>query len=208
MGDLGRTLLAAAGVFAGTNVDDLIVLTVLFLSSRVAGKPKVPEIWVGQYVGVGSLVAISGVAALGLTLVPDRWVGLVGLVPILLGVLGLIRAIRSRGNGEPPSPVVASGVMSVIGLTVANGADNISIYTPMFRTIGLTASLITVATFAVGVAVWCLAGSWLGSHKKVIAVVERWGHWLVPLVFIGIGAFIMIESGLGGHCEEIHRRPG
>jgi cadmium resistance protein CadD (predicted permease) len=54
----------------------------------------------------------------------------------------------------------------------------------MFRTIGLTASLITVAVFAVLVAVWCLAGSWLGSHKKVTDVVARFGHWIVPGVFM------------------------
>lgn len=96
MDDLGGTLLAAVGVFAGTNVDDIIVLTVLFLSARAAGKPKRWEIWIGQYLGIGALVAISAMAALGLTLVPDRWVGLVGLIPFVLGVMGLVRAIRDR----------------------------------------------------------------------------------------------------------------
>lgn len=40
-------------------------------------------------------------------------------------------------------------------MTMASGADNMSIYTPMFRTIGLMAGLITGAVFAGGVAVWC-----------------------------------------------------
>jgi cadmium resistance transport/sequestration family protein len=186
----------AAVVFAGTNVDDLIVLTVLFLSAHAAGKPKVWQIWTGQYTGVAALVAIAAIAALGLTLVPDRWVGLAGLVPLALGVIGLIRAIRARDDDEPPSPAVAGGLIGVIGMTIANGADNISVYTPLFRTIGLADSLATVAVFAVGIAIWCLAGSRLGSHRRVIAVVERWGHWLVPIVFVSIGAFIVLESGL------------
>ncbi|SCL17518.1 cadmium resistance transporter (or sequestration) family protein [Micromonospora pallida] len=196
MGDLFGTLAAAAGVFAGTNVDDIIVLTVLFLSARASGQPRPWQIWVGQYVGVAALVAVSAVAALGLTIVPDRWVGLLGLVPFGLGVWGLVGAIRSRGDEELPAPAVASGLASAIGVTVANGADNISVYTPMFRTIGVTTSLITVAVFAVGVAVWCLAGSWLGSHRKVVDVVERYGHWLVPGVFMLIGAVIVFESGV------------
>jgi cadmium resistance protein CadD (predicted permease) len=58
--------------------------------------------------------------------------------------------------------------------------------------------LITVAMFAVGVAVRCLAGSWLGSHRQVIEVVQRWGHWIVPAVFMAIGAIIVIESGVLG----------
>lgn len=195
MGDLFGTIAAAVGVFAGTNVDDLIVLTVLFLSARAAGRPRPWQIWTGQYVGVGTLVAISAAAALGLTLIPDRWVGLVGLVPFGLGVWGLMKAVRARKDGEPPpAPVVATGLGSVAGVTVANGADNISVYSPLFRTIGVADSLVTVAVFAVGVAVWCVAGSWLGSHRKVIAVIERFGHWIVPCVFILIGAVIVIDS--------------
>jgi cadmium resistance protein CadD (predicted permease) len=199
MGDFGGTLLAAVGVFAGTNIDDIIVLTVLFLSAHAASKPKVWQIWTGQYLGVAVLVAVSAIAALGLTLVPDRWVGLAGLVPLGLGVVGLVRAIRAGGDDEPRS--VAGSLIGVIGVTIANGADNVSIYTPLFRTIGVANSFITVAVFAIGIAVWCLAGSWLGSHRTVIAVGERWGHWIAPIVFIGIGAAIVLESGVltGGH---------
>jgi cadmium resistance protein CadD (predicted permease) len=91
---------------------------------------------------------------------------------------------------------VAAGVLPVAGITIANGADNIAVYTPLFRTIGLADSLVTVAVFAVGIAVWCLAGSWLGAHRKVIAVVERYGHWIVPIVFMAIGAVIV--AGIGG----------
>lgn len=38
-------------------------------------------------------------------------------------------------------------MLSVAGVTIANGADNISVYTPLFRTIGLGPSLITAAVF-------------------------------------------------------------
>ncbi|ROT33449.1 cadmium resistance transporter [Micromonospora sp. HM5-17] len=196
MGDLLGTLAAAAVVFAGTNVDDLIVLTVLFLSARAAGKPRQWQVWAGQYAGIAVLVAVSALAAIGLTIVPDAWVGLLGLVPFALGVRGLITAIRARGDDEPPAPAAAAGLLSVAGVTIANGADNISVYTPLFRTIGPADSLITIAVFTAGVAVWCLAGSWLGSHRSVIAVVQRFGHWIVPAVFMLIGAVIVIESGV------------
>ena len=189
-------LAAAVGVFVGTNVDDLIVLTVLFLSARASGRPRPWQIWSGQYTGIAVLVAVSAVAALGLTIVPDRWIGLLGLVPFALGVRGLLAAIRAHGDDEPPEASTATGLLSVAGVTIANGADNISVYTPMFRTIGLADSLITVAVFAASVALWCLAGSWLGSHTTVIAVVQGFGHWIVPGVFMLIGAVIVIESGV------------
>jgi cadmium resistance protein CadD (predicted permease) len=217
MTDLPATLSTAVAVFAGTNIDDLIVLTVLFLSARVTGRPRVWQIWVGQYVGVGTLVMISAVAALGLVIVPDEWIGLLGLVPFALGLRGLVWTIRDHAVGDnrpdgnanrtgaddghasgedPPASTVATGLASVAGVTIANGADNISVYTPLFRTIGLTASLITAAVFAVLIGVLCLAGSWLGAHRAVIAVVRRYGHWIVPVVFMLIGIVIIIESGI------------
>ena len=189
MDDLPGRAGTAAALFAGTNVDDLIVLTVLFLSARATGRPRRWQIWLGQYAGIGVLVAASAGAALGLTLVPDRWVPLLGLVPIALGLRGLIGALR-RPPGED-SPPVAGNALAVAGVTIANGADNIAVYTPAFRTIGVAGTAVTVAVFAVLVAVWCLASSRLGAHRRVIALIERHGHWLVPLVFIAIGATIL-----------------
>ncbi|MGN9907427.1 cadmium resistance transporter [Phytohabitans sp. LJ34] len=203
MGDQLRTVVAAVGVFAGTNVDDLIVLTVLFLSARAAGRPRPWQVWVGQYAGIGVLVAASAVAALGLTIIPDRWVGLLGLVPFALGVRALVTAFRARGGEQDAPPVVATGMASVAGVTIANGADNISVYTPMLRSIGVAESLLTVAVFALLVAVWCAAGSWLGSHKRVIEAMQRFGHWIVPAVFMLIGSVIVAESGVIGELFRL-----
>ncbi|WP_211245684.1 cadmium resistance transporter [Actinomadura oligospora] len=195
MGGIAGSVASAVGLFAGTNVDDIIVLTVLFLSARASGSPRVWEIWGGQYAGFVLLVLGSVVAALGLAVVPDAWVGLLGVVPLGLGVKGLVAAVRARGDG---SPVVASGLVAVAGVTVANGADNVSVYTPVFRAVGTASTVVMVCVFLVGVAVWCLAGSLLGAHKKVIEVVGRHGHWLVPTVFVVIGGLIVAESGVLG----------
>lgn len=192
MGEQVGTVLTAAGVFAGTNVDDIVVLTVLFLSARATGAPRPWQIWAGQYLGIAVLVAVSAVAALGLAVVPDRWVGLLGLIPFALGLKGLAGTLRARGDDEPVTPVVATGALPVAGVTIANGADNLSVYTPVFRTMGPADGLVVAAVFAAGVAAWCLAGSWLGSHKGVIRVVQRFGHWIVPGVFMVIGATILI----------------
>ncbi len=197
MDHLGGTLAAAVALFAGTNVDDLIVLTVLFLSARTTGRPRPWQIWTGQYAGIAVLVAASALAAAGLAVVPDRWVALLGLVPLALGVRGLVRSLRARAEGSEP-PAVATSALAVAGVTIANGADNIAVYTPVFRTVGVADSVLTVAVFAVLVAVWCLAGSWLGAHPRVIALIERWGHWLVPGVFIAIGLVILAPLVLGG----------
>lgn len=190
------TVATAAGIFVGTNVDDLVVLTVLFLSWRASGRPRPWQIWAGQYAGIAVLVLLSSVAALGLTIVPDAWVGLLGLVPFAVGVRGLAAAIRADNDGPDACPPIVSGLVSVATVTISNGADNIAVYTPVFRTIGAGSSAVTIAVFAVGVALWCLAGAWLGCHKKIIEIAGRHGQWLVPAVMIVIGSLIVGKSGV------------
>jgi hypothetical protein len=51
--------------------------------------------------------------------------------PVRLGLKGIVAAIRTRDQDQPPIPAVATGLLSVVGVTIANGADNISVYTPV-----------------------------------------------------------------------------
>jgi cadmium resistance protein CadD (predicted permease) len=196
MRSLFDTVRAAVGIFAGTSVEDLVMLTALFLSSRAVGRPRAWQIWAGWYTGIAILVVISGAGALGLVLVPGDWVGLLGIAPLSVGVYKLIETIRARGSGVVIRPVMAAGMMSVAGLAISNGGDNIAVYVPVFRTIGLWESMVMVAVFAAGVAVWCLAASLLGSHKKIVEMIELYGHWIVPAVYIIVGVAIIINSGI------------
>ena len=190
------TIAAAVGLFAATNIDDVVVLTVLFLASTRGTLPGW-KVVVGQYAGFVALVAISVLAAAGLTIVPDKWVGLLGLVPLGIGLVGLVRALRRRGDDDDDdSAVRAGGVLGVAGITIANGADNISLYTPVFRTTPIPDTVVTIAVFLVLVAVWCLVARFVGTNKTVTEALEKIEHWLVPAVFTGLGLYILIESGV------------
>jgi cadmium resistance protein CadD (predicted permease) len=196
MSSLFDTVRAAVGIFAGTSVEDLVVLTALFLSSRATGWPRWWQIWAGWYTGIAVLVVVSAAAALGLVFVPREWIGLFGLVPLSIGVYKLVATIRARGRGVVPRPVMATKMLTVAALAISNGGDNIAVYVSVFRTVGLARSMIMVAVFAVGVAVWCLAASWLGSHKKTVEMIELYGHWIVPLVYMVIGVLVLWNSGI------------
>jgi len=89
------------------------------------------------------------------------------------------------------------GPIGVAFVTVANGADNLSIYIPLLRH-DLTA--LTVATwsvvFAVMVAGWLLLAAAVAGHRHVRHLVDATGHWLVPVLFIVIGVLVLVTSGL------------
>lgn len=189
-------LVTAFGLFIGTNIDDILILTLLFLAFNAKGRPRRRDIVLGQYAGIGALVAISLIAAFGLTLVPELWVGLFGLVPLALGVVGLVKAIRGGGEQSKRLPITAPGIIGVTGLTIANGADNITVYTPVFHDLDMAGITTTITVFAVLTAVWCFVAAKLGKHRLLVTTVERFGHWIVPLVFIVVGIAILIRVGL------------
>jgi len=184
----------AVGLFAGTNIDDVVVLTVLNAASRAGGRPRRWEIWAGQYAGFGVLVGVSLAAGRSLALVPAHWLWLLALIPIGLGIANLVAAIRSLRRGEPPSPPSAGGLPGVATLTIVNGADAVAAYAPFFATSGTTQAMVTLVVFAVCVALWCLAGVLLTRHKRVTEAVSRYGHWILPAAFILIGLYILHET--------------
>ena len=201
------TILSALGSFIVTNIDDIFVLMLLFSQASSQAKasngrtvkgnriyPK--DIVIGQYLGFALLVLISLLATFGVTLIPDQWVGLLGLIPIYLGVKLFI-----KGEDEDEGAILSSlnkfnkFYLSVAFITFANGGDNIGIYVPFFSTLNNNQLVITVVTFFIMVAVWCLIGYRLARFRYVSETLEKYGRWVIPIVFIGLGFYIMAENG-------------
>lgn len=194
-GGIIAVVLTAAVLFAATNIDDIVVLTVLSISSRATGQPRPWHIWAGQYAGLAVLVGVSLAAAAGLALVPLHSLWLLGLVPLGLGLYKLAAAIRAHRSGQQAPPAAVTGLAGVTGLTIANGGDNLSAYIPVFRTSTAAEIAVIVAVFLVGVALYCLVSIRFAGHRAVIQAVQRWGEWAVPVVFILIGFFIFYKTG-------------
>ncbi|MFP7154151.1 CadD family cadmium resistance transporter [Weissella paramesenteroides] len=202
------TILSALGSFIVTNIDDIFVLMLLFSQASSQAKasngrtvkgnriyPK--DIVIGQYLGFALLVLISLLATFGVTLIPDQWVGLLGLIPIYLGVKLFI-----KGEDEDEGAILSSFnkfnkfYLSVAFITFANGGDNIGIYVPFFSTLNNNQLVITVVTFFIMVAVWCLIGYRLARFRYVSETLETYGRWVIPIVFIGLGFYIMAENNI------------
>lgn len=192
-------VLSGVWPFVVTNVDDFVLLTVLFATVGRGG-PTGRQIVTGQYLGIGILVVVSSLVALGLSPVPVRWTGLLGLVPIGLGVRGLLRLRRPSDDGRQMDrgAGAVAGTGGVMALTLANGADNLSVYIPLFRQAGAARTATYIVTFAVLVGVWCLVARSLADRRLLVAGIDRVGHWLVPLLYIAIGIRVVVVSGLFG----------
>jgi cadmium resistance protein CadD (predicted permease) len=176
----------AIGMFAVTNVDDLVLLALFFARGGAA------RVVAGQFVGFGALLAVSVAGALGAGLLPAPVLPWLGLVPLLLGLRAAWQVWRARRDGDEPDPVAPPTVLAVAGVTIANGGDNIGVYVPVFAVADTPVLVGYVAVFLVLVGVWCAAGRFLVTRPVVARTLARRGHVVLPVVLVAIGLLILL----------------
>ena len=187
--------------FALTNIDDFFVLMMFFSEYNFTGR----QVVLGQYLGIGLLVAISALAAVIALVVPSSILGLMGFVPIALGIKKLVD-LRKQSESDDRDAVSKQRLqnrtslhfLAVGAVTFSNGADNIGVYVPLFAnsTLGQTTTLIVV--FMVMVALWCAIGYYLVNHSFVAGYIRRVGHVVLPFALIGLGMYILAEAFFDG----------
>src|SRR5437016_3161815 len=85
----------AAGLFAVTNVDDILVLS-LFFAQGAGHHGSARRITFGQYVGFAAILAVAVAAAFGATFLPESAIPYLGLLPLTLGLKSAWQAWQHR----------------------------------------------------------------------------------------------------------------
>ena len=186
----------AVVVFVSTNIDDLFVLAAFYAEPHFRSR----DVVIGQYLGIAAVFAASVILSLVSLVIPEAYVGLLGLAPIIIGGKQMFDHWSGRGSTEAGFKAVSDGgahirAFTVAAVTLANGGDNIAVYTPLFATrTGHELALIGVV-FAAMTAVWCGAGHWVVEHRTLGAPIRRHGHRVVPFVLIALGVLILHDAG-------------
>lgn len=235
-----EVVISAIMSFIGTNIDDLFIDTLFFagvddeIASGAGGQEgartemfavrkarvQVRSIVIGKYLGIGALVLVSLLGAFGLQLLPGKYIGLLGLVPMGLGVKAAFEYFRERKSAQkecglagvggaecfevgsdtnkseevPHSQKHKSLLWSVALVTIANGADNIGVYIPLFAGYASWQLGVLVCVFAVMIAVWCLIAKRLADWPLLKGVLIKYKGVIVPVVFVALGVYIMVEN--------------
>lgn len=193
-----KIILTGVTAYISTSLDYLLILMVIF--GLVKPNQRRLVYW-GDLLGTGILVAVSLFVALVLRLVPAEWVlGLLGLIPIFMGIKLAVAGEDEDDDAVSSRLKQASIVSSVVLITVATcGADNIGVYVPLFASQTIQATVITLVTFLVMLTLFCWIGAQLGRLPFVASLLEHAGRWLTAAVYVGIGCFILWESGTITH---------
>ncbi|MBW4481269.1 MAG: cadmium resistance transporter [Tildeniella torsiva UHER 1998/13D] len=190
-----QTLIKAAIAFVATNLDDFVLLMVFF--SQVPSRFSSRQIFWGRYLGFAALVALSLPGFFGGLVLPKTYIGLLGVVPIAIGLRQLLRRedeTEVQFANAPKLPFVDAQMAAITGITLANGGDNIGIYVSLFAGQTWAELGLTLLVFGVLVALWYWLAQALVSQPLVRERLTTVGHRLMPLVLIGLGLFILIDS--------------
>jgi cadmium resistance protein CadD (predicted permease) len=192
-----ETVLLALTAFALTNIDDAFVLLAFFADPTLGARNVV----IGQYVGMVFLSAAAAAFAMFASAIPDRYIGLMGFLPILIGLRRLRKLWRSYDEEmdvavKSHSRAGALGaILSVASVTIANGGDNIAVYVPLFVRSSATKTLLICCVFAAMVALWCVVARWLIRYRQFGAVARKWGRRVMPFALIALGGYILLRTG-------------
>ena len=194
------SVLQAIGLFAATNIDDIIVLSLFF--ARGAGqRGTTARILAGQYLGfAGILVAAILVTTGAGAFLPPAAIPYFGLIPLGLGLWAAWEAWRGDGDDDDEAKVAGKkvGVWTVAGVTFANGGDNIGVYTPVFLSVEPLAVVAYCVIFLALVAVLVALARFVATRPPIAEVLERWEDILFPIVLIGLGIVILVSGGAFG----------
>jgi cadmium resistance transport/sequestration family protein len=205
MHDPIAALIAGITAFVATNLDDLVIL-IIFFAQRNAGL-RLRQIVAGKYLGLTAIILLSLPGFLGGLFLPSAWIGLLGLVPMAIGLHQFlssddgdtVQTVTYKTGAVDASPRLLAGLLApqtyyVAAVTLANGGDNVGIYLPLFASSSPAELLIILATFFGLLALWCALVHYIARHPAIAPLLTRYGRVVIPYVLIGLGLFILIDN--------------
>ena len=192
-----QTIVTAAILYIATAVDLLVILLIFF--ARAKTRKEYRDIYIGQYVGSVTLIVVSLFFAFVLNYVPEKWIlGLLGLIPIYLGIKVAIYG-DSDGEERAKKELNEKGLSKLVGtiaiVTIAScGADNIGLFVPYFVTLSVTNLLITLFVFLILIFFLVFTAQKLANIPGVGEIVEKFSRWIMAVIYIALGLFIIIEN--------------
>lgn len=194
------TLAQALVLFAVTNIDHLMLLTLWFVHGHQRPGTTL-RICAGQYLGFSAILAATVILNLiSGFVIPEAQLHLLGLIPLILGVKAGIGEILERRESNDSRDAQSAesklegkpvSVGAVALVTIANGGDEIGVYLPVFALSACWQVAMFCAVFLV-LAGALLALAWFITGRLGLAeVLERFEAVLFPSVLILLGVLIL-----------------
>lgn len=182
--------------FIASNIDDTFILMMLFSSLQFQTR----HIVIGQFIGIGVLIFISTLGALIALVLSPFFIALMGLIPIAIGIKRLLEYERNQTTDnnktiQDKKRQKLIPFLAVSGITIANGGDDVGVFTPLFAKYNTIVEVSTLVAIFMGLTVvWCALTYYFVNHPVIATRINRIGVMTTPFVLIGLGLYILADA--------------
>ncbi|WP_102028678.1 CadD family cadmium resistance transporter [Salirhabdus sp. Marseille-P4669] len=188
------SMITAIVTFLATSIDELFVLTILFTQAK--DKYSINQIYIGQILGMLILLVLTTFTVFGIQVISMKWIGLLGFIPIFIGLRMWIVGEDDDDEDEVIEKAYRynSLLLSVAFIAIAGGAEELAIYIPYFSTLTSFEYIVVFLLFLIFVPIWCTICRKLSRIKAMEDTLEKYERVLAPIVFIGLGIYVLMEN--------------
>lgn len=183
-----------ASAFIATNLDNLVLLV-----SLLARYQRNRFYVIAGYfccVVVLALMAFSIAAAADLA--PVEYLGLLGLVPMVIGATGIVSMLKGQEAVVDDANAAISGVGSVFVATfviqLSNGADTVITFGALFADSASVSNYLILLTLAVMAIIFGLVAIYAVQHPLLSKWINQYGPRVTPFILIFVGTYILANT--------------
>ncbi|MGB7452681.1 MAG: cadmium resistance transporter [Lysobacterales bacterium] len=182
------------GAFIGTNLDNLLLLATMY--SRYFRHPW--TVTAGYFVGMNLIAAITiAVGELG-EFIPLAYLGLLGVIPMMMGVLALWKLFRNSQTEEVDSAFTSNSGLAIffalIAIQLSNGMDTIITFSALYADSSDHSDYIVAPTFFAMVGIFSWMAYYSVKHPKLSHFLTRYGQYVTPFILIFVGFYILSNT--------------
>jgi len=197
-----------------TTFDDNIYLTAFFSEVNRTFRPK--HIVVGELLGFTVLLVVSLLGFLLGLVIPESWIGLLGILPILIGLNNLFNIFINKDDSEEDKSanlkinskfrgfdsrqrslwdvIRDPQTYRVSSVTISNGGNNLGIYVPLFASSSIQNLSVIIPVCYLTVCCWLFMSYNLTRLPGIAFVLSRYAGKIFPFVLMWLGYRILADS--------------
>jgi cadmium resistance protein CadD (predicted permease) len=184
----------AAAAYVATNLDNFILLVALLARYR----KHTAYVISGFFASTLILVLVGMWIGKAANIVPVEYLGLLGFVPISIGVIELIQLRRGNTDATEAKEESADGAQKVftttLGTQLGNGADTVVIFGVLFIDSMPAADILAAITFAAMAFILVCVGVYAVRHPALCEWIDRYAHRAMPFILIIVGVYVIANT--------------
>jgi cadmium resistance protein CadD (predicted permease) len=184
----------AVGAFVATNLDNLALLAAFLVRYRHR-----TFIVAAAYLASVLILSLSGYGvSRAAEIVPVEYLAWLGLVPISLGIAGVVNLFRENSSADDTREIALGGSRAAFLATVTsqlgNGADTILTFGALFADSNPAADTLIAITIAAMAVIFLVGARYAVGHPALRKSIENHAHRITPFILIIVGAYILADT--------------